>query len=315
MRSTSITQVFTVLRPELPVSGPLIDMEKSSASHRQGALPFKKRLPPEVRRLIYTFAVISIPLIKLRINYHGGATNNTSVVGRVRLYTDQDFRMLATDHEFRKEMSEEMYAKNAFDISLFREDAGEGISLYQIDLTRIKRCRLNLHNMETNSYHPRMDVWGGSNPFYWHYRLRAFVASLVLGDHHMEAMLVECQQQNPKWLLECLRSMAMLRKIGLIQFRSASPEIYPYLRFLEARIMSDQDVPFRDEQEVQTQTQPWHPNLSYGGTRRVPPPRITDMTGEGIEKSLEEMEATRKTLYAKLNIKDIDNGMEPPGDF
>lgn len=270
------------------------------------------RLPLEVRRIVYTFAVISVPLIELRINYYRGATNDKFVPGRVRLYTDQDFRMLVTNHEFREEMSDALYAKNAFDISLCREDAGEGICLYQIDLRRIKKCRLILHNMETNYYHPHLDVWGGSFPFYWHHHLRAFVATLVFNGHQMEAMLVECQWQSSKWLLECLTPMAMLRNFGLIHFRSASQEIYPYLRFLEAIIMDNQDVPFGNQQEFQAQTQPWRPRLSRLDARRDPPPRSTDMKGEPIKKSLEDMDATRKELYAKLDIEDIDDGMEFP---
>ena len=121
----------------------------------------------------------------------------------------------------------------------------------------------------------------------------------------MKAMLVECEPQNPKWLLECLRPMAMLRRFGLILFRSVSPEIYPCLRFLEVVIMSDQDVPFTDLQEFSDQTQPWRPRLSRLDARRDPPPRSTDMTDEGVERSLEEMEATRKVLYARLKIEDI----------
>ncbi len=270
-----------------------IDMENSTTLLRRGVFPLMG-LPLEVRRNIYTFAVISIPLIELRINYHGGGT---MVAGRVRLYTDQDFRMLATNHEFRKEMSDTLYDKNAFDISLCREDAGEGISLYQIDLRRIKKCRLVLHNMETTNYHPHMDVWGGSFPFYWHHHLRALVATLVLDGHQLEAMLVECQPQNYKWLLECLRPMAMLRQVGLIHFRSTSLRIYPYLRFLEVIMMSNQDVPFRNQLEFQAQTRP-----VYQEPRRNQTSRSTDMTGGRIERSLEELQATRQTLYAILNI-------------
>ena len=259
------------------------------------------RLPLDVRRNVYTFALISIPLIELRINYHEGVV--TPLSGRVRLYTDQDFRMLATNHEFRKEMSDVLYDKNAFDISLYREDTRKGISLYQIDLRRIRKCRLILHNMETANYYPHMDVWGGSFPFYWRHHLRALVATLVSDGHQLQAMLVECQPQRSNWLLECLRPMAMLRHVGLTHFRSASPEIYPYLRFLEVVMMSNQDMPFRNQQDFRAQTVPeyqeprWH--------------RSTDMTGERIERSLEELEATRKIIYAILNIQDE---VEPPED-
>lgn len=258
--------------------------------------------------MIYKFAAISVPLIELRIKYHRRTTNDTSDLGHVRLYTDHDLRILATDHEFRREMSDALYANNAFDISLCREDAGEGLLLYQIDLTRIQKCRLILENMETSHDHPDRGVWGGPFPFHWHHRLRVLVATLVLNGHHMKAILVECKPQSPQWLLECLRPMAMLRRIALIHFRSASPEMYHYLRFLETRIMSNQDVPVRTQQEFQAQTQPWRPRWSRRRGRMNPPPpsppRSTDMTQEGTERSLEEMEATRKTLYAKLDVED-----------
>ena len=272
----------------------LIDMQNSSTLHRRGVFPFM-RLPLEVRRNVYTFALISIPLIELRINYHGGGKSVSSVPGRVRLYTDQDFRMLATSHEFREEISNALYDKNAFDISLCREDAGQGISLHQIDLRRIKNCRLSLHNMETSNYHPHMDVWGGSFPFYWHHHIRALVATLVFDGHQLQTMLVECESQNSKWLLECLRPMAMLRHVGLTHFRSDSPEIYPYLRFLEAVMMSNQDVPFRTQEGFRAQTQPKYQEPTWHR-------RSTDMTGELIERSLEELEAARKNMYAILNI-------------
>ena len=90
----------------------LINMENSSASHHQGVLLYEL-LPLELRRTIYTFAAISVPLIKLRIDYYRGTTNDNSGPGRVRLYTDQDFRMLATNREFRKEISDELYVKNS----------------------------------------------------------------------------------------------------------------------------------------------------------------------------------------------------------
>lgn len=178
-------------------------MALSSASHHRAVSAFEL-LPAEIRLTIYKFAVISVNLIKIRISYY---RDTIPTLDRVRLYTDQDIRMLFTDHEFRKEMSDALYARNAFEISLCRENAEEGIPLYQIDLRRIKKCRLILHDMESPNRR------GGSFPLYWYYHLRALVASLALDDHQMEAMLVECQPQNSEWLLECLRPMAMLRRV------------------------------------------------------------------------------------------------------
>ena len=268
------------------------------------------RLAAEVRRKIYSFAVISVPPIELKINYHRGAPDDPSHLGRVRVYTDQDFRMLAVNKEFRQEMIDALYAKNAFDIALEREDPGNGICLHQIDLGRVRKCRLRLHDMEIARYRPHMDVWSGSFPFYWHHHLRALVATLVLYGHRMEVVLVECQEQHPVWLLECLRPMAMLRRVGSIHFRSVSREVHPYFRFLEARIMSDRAVPFGNWQEFRDQTVAWRPRLSRSDPTGNPPPRTTDMTGEGVVKSEEEMEETARTLYAILEIQEP---MRPQG--
>lgn len=114
--------------------------------------------------MVYTFAVIRVRPIELSINYYGGGTTSTSALSRTRLYTVEDFRMLDTNHEFRKEMTDALYAKNAFDLSLWREEVGEGMSLLQIDLRRIRKCRLLLHDLEATTYFPRTHVWGGSFP-------------------------------------------------------------------------------------------------------------------------------------------------------
>lgn len=284
-------------------------MERSSPSHRQGVFPLML-LPLEIRQKIYTYAVISVPLIKLRVNYHGGAGNNTSLPGRARLYTMQDFRMLATNREFRKEMSDALYAKNAFEIPLGQVKPGQGICLHQIDLVRIRKCRLflhfmDLHAIESTRHPPNMDLWNGSYPLFWHEHLRALAATLAFNKHKMEAMLVKCQEQNSEWLLECLRPMAMLRHVDSICFHSHCPDIQPYFRFLEALMTSDRDVPVRSWQEFGSQTQPWVPRRSDLGARRGmngPPPRSTDMTGEVIVKSREEINTMTKNLYAILEI-------------
>ena len=153
-----------------------------SNTQPQRSFPFM-RLAAEIRRKIYSFAVISIHPIELRIKYHPGAPDDSQHLGRVRVYTDQDFRVLVVCREFRQEMTDALYAKNAFEIALWREDPGEGFCLHQIDLRRIRKCRLLLHDMQTSRYHPHMDVWNGSFPFYWHHHLRALVATLILYGH------------------------------------------------------------------------------------------------------------------------------------
>ncbi len=256
----------------------------------------KSALPAELRVKIYAYAVTSVLPIVVSINYYGGSTKNTLVLGHARLYTTHDLRALATNHEFREEMTNALYAKNVFDIALSREQPGKGICLSQIDIRRIRKCRLRINNMETNEYYPRMDVfWNGSISQYWHHQLRTLVATLVFHGHQIETMLVECQQQDPIWLVECLRPMAMLRNVGLVHFRSSEPGGDPYFRFLEARMMSNRPVPFANPQHFRIQTEPWQ--------RRVAPPRSTDMTGAVVAKSKEEIEAMTRTLYAMLEIE------------
>ena len=258
-------------------------------------------LPAELRVKIYAYAVTSVLPIVVSINYYGGSTKNTLVLGHARLYTTHDLRALATNHEFREEMTNALYAKNVFDIELCQEQPGKGICLSQIDIRRIRKFRLRIHNLETRMYYARMDVfWNGSFSLYWHHQLRTLVTTLVLNGHQIETMLVECEQQNCIWLLECLRPMAMLRNVGLVHFRCSDPGGHRYFRFLEARMMSNQAVPFGNPQQFRIQTEPWQ---SQREVSRVPPPRSTDMTGAVVAKSREEIEAMTKTLYAMLEIE------------
>ncbi len=124
----------------------MISMDASSRS----------ALPAELRIKIYSYAVTSVLPIVVSINYYGGSTKNTSVLGHARFYTTHDLRALATNKEFREEMTNALYAKNVFDIALWEEKPGRGIFLSQIDIRRIRKCRLRINNMETNRYYPRM---------------------------------------------------------------------------------------------------------------------------------------------------------------
>ena len=152
-------------------------MEVSSTSQRQKISSFEK-LPLELRQIIYTFAVTRSTPIELHINYYGGdRSNDRSILSHVRVYTVDDFRMLAVNREFRREMMDALYAENSFDISLNREDGREGACMHQIDLRRIRRCRLVLHDMESNECDPHMDMWPGSYPFYWFHHLQALMAT------------------------------------------------------------------------------------------------------------------------------------------
>ncbi len=114
-------------------------------SYRPGTFPFMS-FPLEVRRRVYFFAVIRKRPIRLLINYHGLSTTQTLGPGRVRLYTT-DFQMLFTCREFRKEMTDVLYAKNAWDISLFMVEFDEGTKFFQIDLSTL-RSRLAQHHLQ-----------------------------------------------------------------------------------------------------------------------------------------------------------------------
>ena len=279
-------------------------MEATRTPQRQRVFPFM-RFPLEIRRRIYTFAAMRKLPIEVKIKYHGGAPTDNLALSRVRLYPVEDFDVLRTNHEFRREMIGPLHEENAFDIVLSNE--GVDLSLFRLDILRIKRCRLLIHDMETTEFFPRIHVWGGSFPLYWYHHLRSLMATLVLNKHQIEFMLVECARQSPTWLLECLRPMALLRHVGMIHFRSSSAEVHPYFRFLERLIMSEGDVPCKNRQEFRDQTRPWRarydsrfPQPPGGG----PPHRITDMTGEVIEESEEQMETMAELLYEILGIED-----------
>ena len=76
--------------------------------------------------------------------------------------------------------------------------------------------------------------------------------------------------------------------------------------------MSNHAVPFRNWQELRDQTTPRRPSYMSSRYTRVSPPRTTDMTGEGVVKSEEEMEDTARTLYAILEIQEQ---MKPQRDL
>lgn len=81
-------------------------------------------------------------------------------------------------------------------------------------------------------------------------------------------------------------------------------------------MMGDGAVPFATRQEFRNQTipgsrqefrnqnVPWRSNPFPHGAGRSLPPRITDMTGEGVVELEEEMEAISRTLYAMIEIGD-----------
>ena len=280
-------------------------MEVSSTSQRQKVSSFFERLPLELRQIIYTFAVTRSTPIELQINYYGGdRSNDRSILSHVRVYTVDDFRMLAVNREFRREMMEALYAENSFDISLNREDGREGTCMHQIDLRRIRRCRLVLHDMESNECDPHMDMWPGSYPFYWFHHLQALVATFFSKGHQLQAMLVECESQNPEWLAECLRPMGMLRRVGMIHFRFYSVEMFPYFKYLETLIMSNRKACFNDKEfRDYTRAYPPHSSLWDTSASGVPVSRWR-LVSKGVNGGREEeREATAKILYEKLGIK------------
>lgn len=91
-------------------------MEVSRTTKSNGVFRFMD-LPPELRLKVYAFAVFRATPIELQIKFHGGGPRDPNNVSRVRLYTDQDFRMLAVSRESRKDMLDAMYSENTFDIS------------------------------------------------------------------------------------------------------------------------------------------------------------------------------------------------------
>ena len=278
-------------------------MEVSSTSRRQKVSSFFEKLPLKLRQIIYTFAITRSTPIEPHINYYGGdRSNDGSILSHVRVYAVDDFRMLAVNRELRRQMMDALYAETSFDISLRREDGRKGVCMHQIDLRRIRRCRLVLHDMESNECDPHMDMWPGSYPFYWFHHLQALAATFFFKGHQLQAMLVECESQNPEWLAECLKPMGMLRGVGMIHFRFYSVEMFRYFKYLETLIMSNRNACFNDK-EFRDYTRAYPPHDPLRDTRGVPVSRWK-LVSKGVNGGWgEEREATAKILYKKLGIE------------
>lgn len=278
-------------------------MEVSRTWQYQKNSPLFTKLPPELRRIICTLAVTKTTPIELLINYYGGDRFiDGSKLSHVRVYTVDDFRMLAVCRDLRSEMIDVLYAENSFDIPLSREDAGGGLCMHQIDLRRIRRCRLVLPDLQSNECYPHMDMWHGSYPLCWYHHLQSLVATLIFNGHHLQALLVECREQVSGWLIECLNPMVMLRGVGIVHFRSDEVRLYPWFAFLEANIMSDWEVPFSNKLEFRKQTRPGPSKIRYDRSG-LPVSRWMPSGIEGEGGSKEEREATAMVLYKRLGIE------------
>ena len=77
--------------------------------------------------------------------------------------------------------------------------------------------------------------------------------------------------------------------------------MYPYFRSLNACIISDKPVPFKNQAEYRVYTQLESRHWSDPLTGDFAPHKEE----EGVVKSEEEMEATATLLYEILGIKDV----------
>lgn len=260
-----------------------------------------KNLPAEIRRRVYYFAIVQPHLIPLIAHYDNLATFITNQPSSVSVYaTENDLRMLGTDQEFRKDMSDLLYSENSFYLSTLptKPEREERVfrRVFRIDTTRIEKCHLYIEDMTAMSKFDDEDSdldEYDRDDFLLNecYDIIPFVSTLVFKGYSLKYLLVECDSQE--CLQENLRPMAILRKIRLVHFRSCQTDVYPYFRFLEDIMMSNRPLPFDDWREYEVQVTPF-PGAS---------PTSTSMTGDMIVKSEEQMEATAKELYSILGIE------------
>ena len=266
-------------------------MEGPSAFEHQGVFQFMS-LPLKVRCEIYRFAVIEPHPLELTVRH-------SDLNWFVRLYgVGKNLRMLGTCKEFCTMMKDVLYSENSFSLSITSDEPDEGSKFCQIDIRRIKKCRLFIDDLETD--------WSkedGHDPEFIQEcsDLNYFVETLVFKGGQMEYLLVECKSQQVYGLAENLRSLAALRGVRLAHLRSCQADIHHYFRFLEDLMMSDRPVPFKTSAEIGD-------TMNFVEDDLLEHPEWTalgcpGMTGNILVKSEEQMEATAKELYSILGMK------------
>lgn len=271
-------------------------MADASAFQRRGVFPFMS-LPAELRRQIYRFAIVEPHPIALDFRYRG-PRQSVRVFARAK-----DLRMLETCSEFRTEMRSLLYSENSFCFSSKWDELEAGTELFQVDIARIEKCSIWIGNISSWDFDDDEEIQFELNSK--GHALNDVVEILVFKGHQMKYLLVECETQFPDGLAEGLKSMAMLRNMDLVHFRSRSDLIQPYFRFLEDLMMSDRPLPFKCTREEFSEkvTRSHHllKTPDFGGDA---------MTGNAVVKSEEQMEATAKELYSVLGMDDFTRQSE-----
>lgn len=261
----------------------------TSAVQCQRVFPLMS-LPLELHRNIYYFAIVEPHPVPLIVRYRGPGQS-------VRVFaTAKDLRMLETCSEFRTEMKSSLYSENSFCFSSKWDELEAGTKLFQVDIVRIEKCRIWIDNTSSWDFNDDEEIEYEFNSRA--YDLNDFVEVLIFKGHQMKYLLVECEAQFTDCLAEGLKSMAMLRNVRLVQFRSSQDLIQPCFRFLEDLMMSDRPLPFRcTREEFSENVTRFHHLLQppgFGGDAT---------TGNAVVRSDEQMEATAKKLYSILGVE------------
>lgn len=270
------------------------EMSDPSPFERQGVFEFEL-LPAEIRRMICYFAMIEphpLPLTVCR----------SKVDRSFRFFAvGKDLRLVQIFREFRTEMMKWLYSENSFSFALQRDELEEETKTFPVDLGKIQKCYVYVDNMtdwdweDDENEDPDESIYipevGDFNDF---------VETLIFEGHEMKYLLVECECQLCEWLVEGITPIALLRKIGLVHFRSCQNELHPYFRFLEDLMMSDRPLPFRLYRET------FGSMITGDFDDVLRPPEFgggTPPTGRAVDKSEEEMEVIARELYAVLGIE------------
>ena len=249
-------------------------------------------LPAEVRRRIYYFVVLEphpIPLVPCISR------------GFVEAYVvERDLRSLGTCEEFRTELKKAFYSNNSFSYSAKLEECEKGTRTFLVDLTRLQKCYIVVHDMtgELNDQGDDPEYVHDVNEFH-----RNFVGTLLEEGHQMKYLLVECESQSDHYLSDVLGPLSILRKIPLVHFRSCDPSMHLHFRFLERLMMSDWPTTLSHRNLGDFWQSCDHADNSLKDPTEGWVVLGLDMTGTVVVKSEQQMEATAKDLYSILGME------------
>ena len=256
-----------------------------------------RALPAELRRRIYYFAVVEPHPLPLMTHLFGDIPYCFGV--------EKDLRMLETCKEFRTEMSDLLYSENSFTYAIPRFEVEEDTKSFKIDLKRVQKFHLPVGCLTELPDDGDSDIEEVYYPTKETERfledLKLFVTTLAFESHKLKYFLIECKIQDDACLANDLSPLFLLRNIGLVHFRSRQIDLHHYFRLLEAFMMSDRPVPFRDMHDLR-RNQDWSFDLIVCPEESWLLRRL-DRVASVVVKPQEQLEVIAKELYSILGIE------------